>query len=78
MRRGTWGDEVREALSARIDAEDPGLADWLVDAHVARRPGCASWCDRAEQVTRLVRLQSVRVPDLTALVLAAVASGWTE
>lgn len=67
-------EDVCEALSARIDGEEPGVPDSRIDAHLAGCPACAAWRDRAEQVTRVARLQPVRVPDLTATVLAAVAA----
>jgi predicted anti-sigma-YlaC factor YlaD len=65
-------EEVRNALSARLDGEDPGAgAEWL-DSHLARCAACARWLTRAERVTRAIRLRPVEVPDLTAGVLAAV------
>ncbi|WDZ87153.1 zf-HC2 domain-containing protein [Micromonospora cathayae] len=67
-------DDVRAALSARLDGEDPGAPPATLDAHTSGCPGCRSWLARAEQVTRLVRVQAVAVPDLTAPVLAAVAA----
>ncbi|SCL34607.1 Predicted anti-sigma-YlaC factor YlaD, contains Zn-finger domain [Micromonospora pallida] len=67
-------DDVRAALSARLDGEDPGTPPATLDAHTLTCAGCRSWLARAEQVTRLVRVQSVAVPDLTASVLAAVAA----
>lgn len=67
-------DDVRAALSARLDGEDPGASSTALDAHTDSCPGCRSWLARAERVTRLARLQAVDVPDLTAPVLAAVAA----
>lgn len=67
-------DEVRVALSARLDGEDPQAPDATLDGHVAGCAECRGWLARAEQVTRLVRVQSAHVPDLTAAVLAAVAA----
>jgi predicted anti-sigma-YlaC factor YlaD len=67
-------DEVRVALSARIDGEDPGVAGAALDGHLAGCAGCTAWQARAEEVTRVVREQEVRVPDLTAPVLAAIAA----
>ncbi|MFJ5616874.1 zf-HC2 domain-containing protein [Micromonospora sp. NPDC093243] len=67
-------DDVRAALSARLDGEDPQVAPAVLDGHLPGCPGCRAWLARAEQVTRLVRVQSVQVPDLTASVLAAVAA----
>lgn len=67
-------DDVRVALSARLDGEDPRVPSAGLDAHTDSCPGCRSWLARAERVTRLTRLQAVDVPDLTAPVLAAVAA----
>lgn len=67
-------DDVRAALSARLDGEDPQAAPVVLEAHLLGCPGCRAWSARAEEVTRLVRLQAVEVPDLTAPVLAAVAA----
>ncbi|WP_406077155.1 zf-HC2 domain-containing protein [Micromonospora sp. NBC_00858] len=67
-------DHVRAALSARLDGEDPQTSSAVLDAHTATCVGCRDWLARAEQVTRLVRVQPVEVPDLTAAVLAAVAA----
>ncbi|WP_328424193.1 zf-HC2 domain-containing protein [Micromonospora sp. NBC_00389] len=67
-------DHVRGALSARLDGEDPQTSSAVLDAHTATCVGCRDWLARAEQVTRLVRVQPVEVPDLTAAVLAAVAA----
>ncbi|MGW4497922.1 zf-HC2 domain-containing protein [Micromonospora sp. NPDC004336] len=67
-------DDVRTALSARLDGEDPQASPGALDAHTAGCPGCRVWLARAEQVTRLARVHAVAVPDLTASVLAAVAA----
>ncbi|WP_083802329.1 zf-HC2 domain-containing protein, partial [Micromonospora sp. ATCC 39149] len=67
-------DDVRVALSARLDGEDPQASSAALDAHTDSCPGCRSWLARAEQVTRLTRLRPVQVPDLTASVLSAVAA----
>ncbi|MGC1211866.1 MAG: zf-HC2 domain-containing protein [Micromonospora sp.] len=67
-------DDVRVALSARLDGEDSRVPSVALDAHTDSCPGCHSWLARAERVTRLTRLQAVDVPDLTAPVLAAVAA----
>ncbi|GAB3171749.1 putative anti-sigma-YlaC factor YlaD [Micromonospora palomenae] len=67
-------DDVRVALSARLDGEDPQAPAAALEAHTASCADCRSWLARAEQVTRLTRVRSVQVPDLTARVLAAVAA----
>ncbi|MFI0791356.1 zf-HC2 domain-containing protein [Micromonospora rubida] len=67
-------DDVRAALSARLDGEDPQAPAAALDAHTGSCPGCRSWLARAERVTRLARLRPVEVPDLTTSILAAVAA----
>lgn len=67
-------EQVREALSARIDGEATGVAAARLDSHLVGCPACAAWLAQAEQLTRAVRLQPVRVPDLTTDVLAAVSA----
>jgi predicted anti-sigma-YlaC factor YlaD len=37
----------REAVSARIDGEDPGLPTGEIDAHLAQCPDCRAWADAA-------------------------------
>ncbi|MGY1592920.1 zf-HC2 domain-containing protein [Geodermatophilus sp. SYSU D00708] len=63
----------REALSARLDGEHPGLPAGELDAHLASCAACAVWARRAELVTRRARLAPApAVPDLTAAVLGAL------
>jgi predicted anti-sigma-YlaC factor YlaD len=64
-------EQMRVALSARLDGEDPRMSVVALDAHVAACPACRAWLTAAERVSRVVRVQSVDVPDLTAAVLAA-------
>jgi predicted anti-sigma-YlaC factor YlaD len=68
-------DRIREAVSARIDSEDPGLPPGALEAHLAECAACREWEQRAYVVTRHARL-GVRYlgHDLTARVLAAVPS----
>lgn len=65
---------MRIAISAMIDGEDPGMPADRVNAHLASCAECRSWKESAESVTRAVRVQPVKVPDLTERVLAAVAA----
>jgi len=64
-------DKVRFALSGRLDGEEHGPLAEAVDAHLVGCRACREWLTGAERVTRAVRLQAVRVPDLTARILAA-------
>jgi predicted anti-sigma-YlaC factor YlaD len=65
-------DRAREALSARLDHEDPGTTPAGLDAHLA---GCGPCRAHAEELTALHRQVRVReaeqVPDLTAAIMAA-------
>jgi predicted anti-sigma-YlaC factor YlaD len=63
---------AREAISARIDGEDPGMPGYVVQAHLASCAGCRDWQERAHEVTRRARLGGPFLEhDLTAQVLAA-------
>ena len=65
-------DVAREAISARIDGEEPGLPDDVLDAHLASCAACRGWQQRAHGVTRRVRLGgSFLDRDLSPHVLAA-------
>ncbi|MCR6487884.1 zf-HC2 domain-containing protein [Amycolatopsis sp. OK19-0408] len=65
--------DLRESLSARIDGEQPAVADDVLDRHLAGCPACRDWQERATALRRatLVR-EAPRVPDLTARILAEV------
>jgi len=55
----------REAMSAALDGEDPGLPQAEVTAHVRSCPTCARWHDQAVALDRRVRIrESDLVPDL--------------
>jgi predicted anti-sigma-YlaC factor YlaD len=64
-------EQMRVALSARLDGEDPQMPVAALDAHLAACPACTTWLAAAVRVSRAVRVQAVDVPDLTAAVLAA-------
>jgi predicted anti-sigma-YlaC factor YlaD len=64
----------REAISARLDGEDPGVDPALVDAHVARCAGCRAFADAASDAHRSQRVGTAPdVPDLSRRVRKAVA-----
>jgi predicted anti-sigma-YlaC factor YlaD len=66
-------DMAREAISARIDGEDGGLPDDVLEAHLAGCAGCRAWQERAYTLTRRARLGGAFLErDLTATVLAAI------
>lgn len=62
----------REALSARLDGEDPGVADELVDRHLASCGECRAYRDASRLVRRGFAVRPADpVPDLTGPILAA-------
>jgi predicted anti-sigma-YlaC factor YlaD len=66
-------DRAREAISARIDGEDPGLPGSALEAHLAGCAECRDWQQRAHEVTRRARLGGPFLDhDLTARVLAVI------
>ena len=65
-------DRAREAISARIDGEDPGVPDGALEAHLAGCDACRAWQQRAHALTRHARLGGPFLDhDLTGQVLAA-------
>ena len=71
-------DRFREAVSARIDGEDPGLPDSALDAHLGACADCRAWQQRAHAVTRRSRLGGLFLDhDLSPRVLAAVPAAAT-
>jgi predicted anti-sigma-YlaC factor YlaD len=65
---------VREALSARLDREDTGAADDLVDSHLATCAECRAWAEAAGSLpAALVEPPEGRTkpePDVVAALLA--------
>jgi predicted anti-sigma-YlaC factor YlaD len=71
-------DDVRFALSARLDGEEPGQPAGEIEAHLATCLSCASWQREAARLTQVVRAQPARVPDLTDSIMAAAAADADE
>jgi predicted anti-sigma-YlaC factor YlaD len=68
-------DMAHEAISARIDGEDPGPPPDAVEAHLADCAACRNWQQRAHVVTRRVRIGRPFLDrDLTPVVLAAAGT----
>jgi predicted anti-sigma-YlaC factor YlaD len=66
-------DSIREAISAALDGEDPGVPRGVVDEHLAGCAGCRAWQERAHAVTRRARLGGYTLDrDLAPRVLAAI------
>ncbi|MFI5955128.1 zf-HC2 domain-containing protein [Cryptosporangium sp. NPDC051539] len=68
--------QIRVALSALADGEDPGTDRAALDTHLAECAECRAWRAAAVDATAAagVRWREADVPDLTATVLAAVAA----
>ena len=67
-------EEVRVALSAWLDGEDPGTAVAGLHSHTASCPACRDWLAGAEWVGHALRGDPIGAPDLTARVLTALAA----
>lgn len=68
-------DTIREAISARLDGEAPGLDDDTIDAHVAGCDACVTWSDELSTLHRMVRVREAEsVPDLTGAILGSQPS----
>ena len=68
-------DKIREAISARIDGEDPGLPADALDAHLPVCAACRAWEQRAHAVTRRARLGGSYLDhDLTSQVLTGFST----
>jgi predicted anti-sigma-YlaC factor YlaD len=65
-------DTIREAISARLDGEAPGLADSTIDAHLAGCLACVAWSEELSTLHRMVRVREAEpVPDLTGAILGS-------
>ena len=68
-------DRYREAISAQIDGEDPGVARDDLDRHLIGCGPCRQWSAHAHLTARTIRVHAVAtVPDLTDPILAAIAA----
>jgi predicted anti-sigma-YlaC factor YlaD len=67
-------ESCRDALSARLDGEDPGAPEAVVDRHLAGCAACRAWSAQLASAAGALRLTPAEpVPDLTAPILAAAA-----
>ena len=63
----------REAISAILDDEDPGIDPALVEAHLAACPACRAHAAQATRLHGWLRLRPAEpVPDLTPAILARI------
>lgn len=68
-------DQVRAALSARVDGEPSGLDDAVVDAHVAECADCEAYYQRLLSLSRNLRF-AAPPDDLSEVILAGVEGEW--
>jgi predicted anti-sigma-YlaC factor YlaD len=65
--------QIHQAISARLDGEDPGLDESIVYAHLAACADCRTFAHDAESLHRGVRLAPApEIPDLTPGILTAI------
>ncbi|MBB5874383.1 putative anti-sigma-YlaC factor YlaD [Allocatelliglobosispora scoriae] len=65
-------EQIRDALSARLDGEDDPDERAAVDGHLADCAECTAWLAAATDVTRLARVGLPEVPELPPERLAAL------
>jgi predicted anti-sigma-YlaC factor YlaD len=66
-------EACREAISALLDNEDPGIDPTLVQAHLAACAACRADTTQASRLQRWLRLRPAEpVPDLTPAILARI------
>jgi predicted anti-sigma-YlaC factor YlaD len=66
-------DQYREALSAELDGEAPGVPENALAGHLSDCSACRVWFGQAARITRLARVATaVPVPDLVPAVLAGL------
>jgi predicted anti-sigma-YlaC factor YlaD len=71
--------QIRSAISARLDGEDPGLDEAAVYAHLAGCADCRAFAHDAESLHRTLRLSPApEIPDLTPGILTAIGEETTS
>jgi predicted anti-sigma-YlaC factor YlaD len=69
-------EDFRDAISARMDGEDPGVEPGAVERHLDGCAACRAFSERAAHVTRLARIRPAEdVPDVLPGLLAALDAG---
>jgi len=65
-------DQSRVGLSARLDGEDPGVPDQILDRHLSGCRECRVWLSEVEAAGRLLRVRAAEAaPDLSMTIVAA-------
>jgi predicted anti-sigma-YlaC factor YlaD len=71
--------QIHQAISARLDGEDPGLDEPTVYAHLAGCADCRAFAHDADALHRSVRLAPApAIPDLTRGILSAIGAESTR
>ena len=71
--------QIHQAISARLDGEDPGLDESTVYAHLAGCADCRAFAHQSEALHRSVRLAPApEIPDLTPGILTAIGAESTR
>jgi predicted anti-sigma-YlaC factor YlaD len=69
-------EDFRDAISARMDGEDPGVEPGAVERHLDGCAACRAFSERAAHVTRLARIRPAEdAPDVLPGLLAALDAG---
>jgi predicted anti-sigma-YlaC factor YlaD len=68
-------EQVRAALSARLDAEAPAANDSAVETHLAACADCRAWLADAQRLNRLLQESATApAPDRTEAILEAIGA----
>lgn len=68
-------NQIRQAISARIDGEALGVDEPTLEAHLTSCPDCREFLTRTEALHRAVRLAPApSIPDLTPGILTAIGA----
>jgi predicted anti-sigma-YlaC factor YlaD len=66
-------DRFRLAVSARLDGEDPGIEEAVLDRHLDACALCRHWEQDAAELLRLTRVtEADPIPDLSSAILAKI------
>jgi predicted anti-sigma-YlaC factor YlaD len=67
--------QIRQAISARLDGEDPGLDEATLYGHLAQCAECRAFSHDVEDLHRAVRLSPApEIRDLTPAILTAIGN----